>query len=248
MMTIPVAGMPANARAKVFILTGSGISAESGVRTYRGDLGLWEEHRVADVATPEGFKADPDRVRGFYDARYADIAKAAPNAAHEALARLEAHPAFDVTLVTQNIDDLHERAGSRNIIHIHGTVTRAVCGKCGNRMDAHAGCLSSAPPCPSCGGGLRPDITWFGEMPQRMDEIEKAFMAARIFLMIGTSGEVMPAGDYARRARNRKLKRVEFNLATTDVSYHFREWRRGPASLTLPTYVDGVIRDVEADA
>ena len=233
---------------KVFILTGSGSSAESGVRTYRGDVGLWEEHRIADVATPDGFKADPGRVRSFDDARFADIARASPNAAHEALARLEAHPAFDVTLVTQNIDDLHERAGSCNVIHIHGAVTRAHCAKCGGRMDEYAGRLASAPPCPDCGGGVRPDITWFGEMPQRMDEIEQAFMAARHFLMIGTSGKVMPAGDYARRARNRKLKRVEFNMETTDVSYHFREWRRGPASLTLPAFVDGMIRDTEAAA
>lgn len=246
MMPAPEADSPALVPSKVFILTGSGISAESGVRTYRGDLGLWEEHRIADVATPEGFRSDPDRVRSFYDARYTDIAAAVPNAAHEALSRLEAHPAFDVTIVTQNIDDLHERAGSRNVVHIHGAITRALCAGCGLRMDHRAGKLSSTPSCPECGKGLRPDITWFGEIPQRMNEIESAFMAAGLFLMIGTSGEVMPAGDYARRARNRKLKRVEFNLGATGVSHHFRDWRRGPASTTLPAYVDGLLRAVEA--
>lgn len=223
---------------KVFALTGSGISVESGIRTYRGEEGLWEEHAIADVATPEGFLRDPDLVRRFYDDRSRVVAAAKPNAAHLALARLGDHPGFDVTIVTQNIDDLHERAGSKRVLHIHGAVTRAVCGRCGERMDEHAASLVAAPPCPECAGAIRPDITWFGEMPQRMLEIEEHFMDADLFLMIGTSGQVMPAGDYARRARNRRLKRCELNMRQTDVSHHFRgDWRRGHATTVVPAYV-----------
>lgn len=225
----------------IFVLTGAGISAESGVRPYRSDVGLWEDHSVEDIATFAGFVRDPELVLGFYDARYADIKAAAPNAAHEALARLEADGRYNVTLVTQNVDDLHERGGSRNVIHIHGDITRTVCSKCGESYEA-AGRLLTAGPCAACGYRIRPDIVWFGEYPKRMDEIEAAFLAADTFLSIGTSGEVAPASTYARRARNRKLTCVEFNLRETGVSHYFRYSRKGPASLTVPAFVEAALR------
>lgn len=233
--------MPDKPMRNIFALTGAGISAESGVRTYRGDVGLWEDHAIDDIATFAGFVRDPALVLGFYDARHADIMAAAPNAAHEALARLEADGRYNLTVVTQNIDDLHERAGSRNVIHIHGEITGALCSKCGEPSDA-AGRLLHAGPCPSCGYRLRPDIVWFGEYPKRMDEIEAAFLAADTFLSIGTSGEVSPASEYARRARNRKLNCVEFNIRETDVSHYFRHSRKGPASLTVPAFVEAALR------
>lgn len=226
---------------KVFVLTGAGISVESGLRTYRTDTGLWEEHKIEDVATPEGFARDRRKVQSFYDAVYRHVAAATPNAAHYALARLGADPRFDVTIVTQNVDDLHERAGSAGVLHIHGRVDRAICGKCGEPLDC-AGALASAGPCPECGYALaRPDVTWFGEKPQRIEEIEAAFLQADTFLSVGTSGEVWPAAGYARRARNRKLRCVEFNLRQTELSSYFRETRRGPASQTLPLFVDRMI-------
>lgn len=228
---------------KIFIMTGSGISAESGIRTYRSDLGLWEDHNVDDVATFDGFQRDPRLVLGFYDERYQDVSEAEPNAAHLALAKLESDGRYEVTIVTQNVDDLHERAGSRNVIHIHGEITRAVCSRrsCGEPSDL-AGELLGAAECPFCGGTIRPDIVWFGENPKRMDEVEEAFLAADTFISIGTSGEVAPANTYARRARNRKLNCVEFNLRGTDLSHYFRESRKGPASLTVPAFVEACLR------
>lgn len=233
--------MTAREVSNVFVLTGAGISAESGVRTYRTDTGLWEEHSIEDIATPEGFARDPRKVQAFYDARYRDISASVPNAAHIALARLAEDPRFSVTIVTQNVDDLHERAGSNGVLHIHGLVNHALCGECGEPLKC-AGDLLGAGPCPECGHTLaRPDITWFGEQPQRMGDIEEAFVAADTFLSIGTSGEVWPAAGYSRRARNRKLRCVEFNLRPTEVSHYFREERRGPASETVPAFVNALL-------
>ena len=228
---------------KVFALTGAGISAESGLRTWRGHDGMWNDRHVEDVATPEGFARDPAMVQAFYDARHADVTAARPNAAHEALARLGRDERFHLTLVTQNIDDLHERAGSASVIHMHGQVGLAVCSICGAPA-GWAGRLADHPRCGECGGMVRPDITWFGEMPKRMAEIEAAFLRADMFLCIGTAGQVFPAADYARRARNRKVRhRVEFNLGPTDLSPFFSERRRGPASQTLPAFVAELLQD-----
>lgn len=225
---------------KIFILTGAGISAESGIRTYRSETGLWSENRIDDIATPAGFARNPGLVRTFYDQRHVEIMKAHPNAAHEALARLEAQDGMEVTIVTQNIDDLHERAGSRRVLHIHGSVKEAICARCAAVSD-QAGSLSSAPPCPECGGIIRPDIVWFGEEPKWIFEIEDAFLAADLFISIGTSGEVWPAAGYARRARNRKVEAVEFNMRETAISPYFRHRRRGPASETVPAFVAKLI-------
>lgn len=232
-----------NGMTRIFIITGAGISAESGLSTWRGETGMWNDHHVEDVATPEGFARAPAMVQAFYDARHAEIAAARPNAAHEALARLEADGRFEVTLVTQNIDTLHERAGSRRVIHMHGQIDLALCVRCATPA-GQSGRLAVHSTCGECGGLLRPDITWFGELPKRLEEIEAAFRRADIFMAIGTSGKVFPAADYPRRARNRKVReRVEFNLEPTDMSPFFSDRRRGRASQTVPAFVDRLLSE-----
>ena len=174
----------------IVILTGAGISAESGLRTFRAEDGLWEDHRIEDVATPEAFRRDPDLVQRFYDERRANILAAQPNPAHAALAKLDAEWSGELLIVTQNIDDLHERAGARRMLHMHGEGLSAWCTACDARHPWQ-GTLRDKPPCPACGqAALRPDIVWFGEMPYRMDEIFAALTRADLFVSIGTSGGV----------------------------------------------------------
>ena len=186
---------------RIVVLTGAGISAESGVPTFRGADGLWEGHRVEDVATPEAYERDPDTVLAFYDARRRALGAVAPNAAHRALARLEGAIGDDLLVVTQNVDDLHERAGSRNLVHMHGELRRALCARCGARP-AWDGDLIDRPPCPECGERmLRPDVVWFGEMPYELERIEKAVVACDEFVSIGTSGAVYPRPDTWRSRR-----------------------------------------------
>lgn len=225
----------------IVILTGAGISAESGIRTYRTDTGLWEEHRIEDVATPEGFARDPDAVNAFYDERLDSCLSAAPNAAHIALARLERESRVPVTIITQNIDDLHERAGSRNVIHIHGRVGKPVCSRCRKALEGQR--LVGCAPCPACGGGARADIVWFGETPMYLEEIAAAMSRVSIYMAVGTSGEVYPAAGFVKVAKKRKARRIEFNLTRTSVSNYFREDRRGPASQTVPAFVDALLRE-----
>ena len=224
----------------IVVLTGAGISAESGVPTFRGPDGLWEGHRVEDVATPEAFARDPELVQRFYDLRRAALARVAPNAAHAALARLDAEWPGELLVVTQNIDDLHDRAGSRRRIHMHGELLRALCADCGTSRP-WMGDLMDAPPCTSCGGGLRPDIVWFGEMPYRMDEIDMALAAADLFVSIGTSGAVYPAAGYVRRARAFGAKTLELNLEPSAGTWAFDEARHGPASVLVPEWVDEML-------
>ena len=185
---------------RIVVLTGAGISAESGVPTFRDANGLWEGHRVEDVATPEGFEADPDLVLRFYDERRRAAASVVPNAAHRALARLEGAIGDELLVVTQNVDDLHERAGSRNLVHMHGELRRALCIACGARPE-WTGDLIDRPPCPACGERmLRPDVVWFGELPYDLDRIEQAVVACDVFVSIGTSGSRVP-GCRLRGAR-----------------------------------------------
>ncbi|MCB2067034.1 MAG: NAD-dependent deacylase, partial [Erythrobacter sp.] len=178
----------------IVILTGAGISAESGLRTFRADDGLWEDHPVEEVATPEGFRRDPDLVQRFYDARRENVRAANPNAAHLALGRLDAEwprgHGGELLIVTQNIDDLHERGGAGRVLHMHGEALSAWCTMCDERF-RWTGTLRDNPPCPACGSrALRPDIVWFGEMPYRMGEIYAAILRADLFVSIGTSGAV----------------------------------------------------------
>jgi NAD-dependent deacetylase len=184
----------------IVILTGAGISAESGLRTFRADDGLWEDHPVEQVATPQGFRRDPDLVQRFYDERRAQVRAANPNAAHLALGRLDtAWKRGELLIVTQNIDDLHERGGAARVLHMHGEALSAWCTNCDARH-RWMGTLRDNPPCPACGQvALRPDIVWFGEMPYQMERIYRAIAGCDLFVSIGTSGAVYPAAGLVRR-------------------------------------------------
>lgn len=226
---------------RIVVLTGAGISAESGVATFRDSGGLWEGYDVHEVATPEGFAADPDLVLRFYDERRAGVQGVQPNPAHHALARLEEQLGGDLTIVTQNVDDLHERAGSRNVIHMHGELLRAWCLGCGDRHP-WSGDLASYPACPTCAQPqLRPDIVWFGEMPHRMQEIEDALRRADMFVSIGTSGEVYPAAGFVSAASAFGARTVELNLEPSRGSALFDVARQGPAGIIVPEWVESVL-------
>ena len=226
----------------IVILTGAGISAESGVPTFRAADGLWEGHRVEDVATPEAYARDPRLVHAFYDARRAKLAQVRPNAAHEALARLDREWPGEFLLVTQNVDDLHERAGSRRLLHMHGELLRGWCLACGERFGWRRD-MGEAAACPSCGaaGRVRPDIVWFGEMPYGMERIDEALMAADLFVSIGTSGAVYPAAGFVRTARHCGARTLELNLEPSHGSMFFDETRTGPAGELVPAWVDEVL-------
>jgi NAD-dependent deacetylase len=227
---------------RIVILTGAGISAESGVPTFRGPDGLWEGERVEDVATPDAFRRDPARVQAFYDLRRSRLADVAPNAAHLALARLDREWPRELLLVTQNVDDLHERAGARRLLHMHGELKSAWCTACDTRSPWEAP-LATAPACPACGktGAMRPDIVWFGEMPYHMDAIDQALTAADLFLSIGTSGQVYPAAGFVETARFAGAHCIELNLEPSDVSSRFHESRQGPAGQLVPAFVDELL-------
>lgn len=223
---------------KVVVLTGAGISAESGVPTFRDADGLWEGHRVEDVATPEAYDASPATVHRFYDARRAALAAVEPNPAHHALARLEDALGGGLTIVTQNIDDLHERAGSRNVLHMHGELRSALCRAC-ERRTPWTGPLGEFPPCPGCGTcELRPDVVWFGEVPYEMERVLGLLEEADIFCSIGTSGVVYPAAAFVLWARGRTL---ELNLVGSAGASDFDEAREGLASELVPAWVDEVL-------
>lgn len=225
--------------ASIVILTGAGISAESGVRTFRDAGGLWEGHRVEDVATPEGFARDPGLVHTFYNARRRQLVEVSPNAAHFALAELERRWPGKVLLVTQNVDDLHERGGSRNLIHLHGELLKARCGLCGS-IQAWTADLKAATPCPGCGAtAMRPHIVWFGEMPFELPRIYGALERCGLFLAIGTSGLVYPAAGFVAAAE--RAWTVELNLERSGVADAFREHRAGPATETVPAFMETLL-------
>ncbi|MCP1471352.1 NAD-dependent deacetylase [Sphingobium sp. OAS761] len=221
----------------IVILTGAGISAESGLATFRGPDGLWEGHRVEDVCTPEALARDPVLVHRFYDERRAKLADVQPNAAHEALAALDASWGDDLLIVTQNVDDLHERAGARRLIHMHGELRSALCVACGKAVSWG----DPLPPGSSCTGcaapRLRPDIVFFGEMPYRMDRIYAALEQADLFVSIGTSGAVYPAAGFVQTARHAGAHTIELNLDPSAGSALFDESRLGPATLLVPDLV-----------
>lgn len=227
--------------ALIVILTGAGISAESGLRTFRAADGLWEDHRVEDVATPEAFVRDPALVQRFYNERRRQLQQVEPNAAHVALARLERDWPGEVLLVTQNVDDLHERAGSRNLIHMHGELLKARCLRCG-RVCAWASDILPDTPCPACSrsGGLRPHIVWFGEMPLELDRIGEALDRCDCFAAIGTSGNVYPAAGFVSMVTP-GAHTLELNLDASMVSSAFRECRQGRATDLVPQWVDGLL-------
>ena len=228
--------------SRIVILTGAGVSAESGVPTFRGPDGLWEGHRLEDVATPEAFQRNPDLVQRFYNARRAALAGVEPNAAHRALARLDAAWTGDFLLVTQNVDDLHERGGSRRLLHMHGALLRALCTGCG-AAPAWPGDLARDSRCPECGDpALRPDIVWFGEMPYHMAEIDRAIAACDLFVSIGTSGAVYPAAGFVGQARAAGARTLEINLDPSAGTPLFDEARHGPAATLVPAFVDAILK------
>lgn len=231
---------------RIVVLTGAGISAESGVPTFRDADGLWEGHDVEAVATPEGFEADPALVLRFYDERRRAVAAVAPNAAHRALSLLEGALGDHLLVVTQNIDDLHERAGSRRVVHMHGELLRALCADCSVRSpwlgDLGAGVDGRRPACPACGApALRPDVVWFGEIPYELERIEQAVVACDVFVSIGTSGSVYPAAGYTALAAAFGARTVELNLAPTDAFVPFDEVHAGPATKVVPEWVRGIL-------
>jgi NAD-dependent deacetylase len=227
---------------KIVILTGAGISAESGLGTFRDEGGLWAQHRIEDVATPEGFARNPALVHRFYNARRVQAAAAQPNPAHHALARLEAAYPRHVTIVTQNVDALHEAAGSRRVLHMHGTLAGALCATCGHRWTAPPE-MAPGHPCPACAApAARPDVVWFGEMPYHMDIIWDLLREADIFAAIGTSGQVYPAAAFVQDAARAGAHTVEINLDPSAVVSDFAETHFGKASTEVPRWVDDLLR------
>jgi len=226
----------------IVILTGAGISAESGVETFRDKDGIWSRVNVEDVATARGFARNPDMVYDFYNMRRRGLATVKPNAAHFALAKLERDYSGEVLLVTQNIDDLHERAGSRNLIHMHGELNKALCTVCEMRSK-WPGDMDVASACPKCHsvGYLRPDVVWFGEMPYQMDAIERALTSCDLFVSIGTSGNVYPAAGFVELASRSGAHTVELNLEPSEGARLFDEAQHGKATEIVPEFVDGLL-------
>ncbi|HEX2843342.1 NAD-dependent deacylase [Hyphomicrobium sp.] len=226
----------------IVVLTGAGLSAESGVPTFRDRDGIWAKYDYREVATPEGFARNPAHVHEFYNMRRRAHAGIRPNAAHDALARLEREYAGDVWIVTQNVDALHEQAGSRNLIHMHGEIFKALCAGCGARRSWSED-LSLETACPSCrdAGGMRPDVVWFGEMPYHMERIGELLGAADLFISIGTSGNVYPAAGFVAEARGAGAHTVELNLEPSEGQSFFAEAVYGRATVVVPAFVDRLL-------
>ncbi|MGG5812100.1 Sir2 family NAD+-dependent deacetylase [Falsiroseomonas sp. CW058] len=228
----------------IVILTGAGISRESGLATFRDADGIWARIRIEDVATPEAFARDPAHVHAFYNARRAQLRDPAvqPNAAHLALAELERRWPGEVLLVTQNVDDLHGRAGSRKLLHMHGELMKARCARC-EAVHPWTDDLSTGTPCPACGraGGMRPHVVWFGEVPLGMDRIGAALDRCGLFLSIGTSGQVHPAAGFVAEVRGR-ARTVELNLEPSESRSRFDEAIHGPATEVVPRFVRDLLR------
>ena len=234
---------------RIFVVTGAGVSAESGLGVFRGPgAALWKRYDPMQLATPEAFARDPAAVHDFYNARRRNLLAAAPNAAHVALAQLEAGLARqggELTLVTQNIDDLHERAGSHCVIHMHGELLKARCASCGAVSDCRDD-LRVDSRCAHCAGALRPHVVWFGEIPLHMDEIHAALAGADLFVAIGTSGAVYPAAGFVSQARARGVRCCEINLEPSDNADAFDEKRYGKASEIVPLWVAEILAAREA--
>lgn len=231
----------------IVIVTGAGISVESGLATFTGTDGLWNGHRIEDVCTPDALERNPDAVCAFYDERKAEAAAAQPNPAHQALAKLERHwretHRGELLLVTQNVDDLHERAGSKSLIHMHGLLHSAFCIECGWQGSRH-GRLEGNRECPACEReALRPDIVLFGEAPRHLRQIEASLEKCDLFAAIGTSGTVYPAAGFAEIAKSHGAATHRFDIELADASHHFDTCHVGRAGEMLPKFVDKLIGD-----
>ena len=229
----------------IVILTGAGISRESGLSTFRDADGIWAQVNLEEVATPRAFERDPEKVHGFYNARRRGLLDqdVQPNVAHKALARLEREWPGDVLVVTQNVDDLHERAGSRSLIHMHGELLKGRCLRC-EHVTPWSQDMSTESACPSCGhrGGMRPQIVWFGEVPFMMDRIEEALINCGLFMSIGTSGNVYPAAGFVDLVeRVGRAQTVEVNLEPSEGASQFQETVYGPATETVPQIVEQIL-------
>jgi len=233
---------PLRHHERIVILTGAGLSAESGLATFRDQGGVWAKYDYREVATPEGFARNPSLVHEFYNMRRRDLANVKPNAAHIALARLEREHRGNVLVVTQNVDNLHEAAGSKNLIHMHGELLKVYCTHC-RKGRSWTDDLSSELACPNCAksGGMRPDIVWFGEMPYRMEEIADALARADLFISIGTSGNVYPAAGFVAEASANGAHTVELNLEPSEGASFFTEAIHGPATRIVPAFVDKLL-------
>lgn len=231
---------------RIVVLTGAGVSAESGLATFRDSNGLWEKHDPMEIATPEAFRRDPALVYRFYNARRNQLAGVYPNAAHRALARLQHEFPGEVFLVTQNVDDLHERGGSNQVCHMHGELTRALCQACHATLPVCAD-YDGQTACEQCGaiGSLRPDIVWFGEMPYHMETIAARLRRCDLFLAIGTSGAVYPAAGFVQEALLGGARAVEINTRGSEVSGYFHEQRRGVATVEVVALVAELLADQE---
>ena len=229
----------------IVILTGAGISAESGIDTFRSPGGLWERFDPAEVASADAFARDPDKLLDFYDMRRGMLDDKHPNAAHDALGRLDGEWRGELLIVTQNVDDLHERGGAGRVLHMHGEHRNAWCTACETRTPWRAP-LADRPACPQCGArALRPDVVLFGEMPYRMDEIHAALREADLFVSIGTSGAVYPAAGFVQNVRDLGAQTLELNLEPSEGSAWFHETRHGPASELVPQWVEEMLASPE---
>jgi NAD-dependent deacetylase len=225
---------------RVTILTGAGVSAESGIATFRDMGGLWEEYSLEEVATPEGYAARPSVVLDFYNERRRHLRTVEENDAHRALARLEEHLGDRFTLITQNIDDLHERAGSQRVLHMHGELLKVRCVDCAVVI-GWPGDVTMEDACDECGGHLRPHIVWFGEMPFFMDREIPFALQAEVFISIGTSGTVYPAAGFVLDAKGRGSFCAEINLEPSESSDCFDAQLTGKAGEMLPRVVDALL-------
>lgn len=230
--------------SSIVILTGAGISAESGISTFRDPDGIWSKIDYREVATPQGFATDPARVHEFYNWRRRNARTLEPNAAHFALVRLERQHPGDFLLVTQNVDSLHERAGTRNLVHMHGQHNQALCTGCGERAawDEEMSLESRCPLCEQV-GQMRPDVVWFGETPYQMERIQAALSNCNLFVSIGTSGNVYPAAGFVREARRAGARTVELNLEPSEGAAHFDEAEHGPATKLVPGFVERLLSE-----
>ncbi len=233
--------------SSIVILTGAGISAESGIKTFRAADGLWENHRVEEVASPEGYARNPALVQRFYNERRRQLLSdgVQPNAAHRALAKLAAEFSGTVTLVTQNIDDLHERGGSEQVIHMHGELLKMFCTRC-RYVSTILGDIEVDDYCAHCSGEgtLRPDIVWFGEIPYHMERINQMLSCCDLFISIGTSGNVYPAAGFVSVANQAGAHTVEINLEPSLIQSRFKEKIYGKAGDVLPPYVETLLKHV----
>jgi len=226
----------------IVILTGAGASAESGLSTFRDSGGLWEKHDPMDIATPEAFARDPALVYRFYNARRNQLQDVQPNAAHRALARLQREFAGEVFLVTQNVDDLHERGGSAQVCHMHGALNSMLCQACAAVMPVVED-YDDGSDCPGCktSGKLRPDIVWFGEIPYHMDEIERSLANCDLFIAVGTSGVVYPAAGFVQSALVHGAMTLEVNKEVSEVTGYFHQQRQGAATVEVHALVEELL-------